>query len=45
MARLVLGEPHMKNRVFWILVSASFLAATLLAWKLAADAKLINPLW
>ena len=35
----------MKNRAFWFLLSLGFLAAALLAWKLAADAKLINPLW
>ena len=35
----------MKNRLFWICVSIGFLAAVLFAWKLAADAKLINPLW
>ena len=35
----------MKTRVFWVFVSIGFLAATLFAWKLAADAKLINPLW
>ncbi len=33
------------KRVFWLLVSLAFFAAALLAWKLAADAKLINPLW
>jgi sulfonate transport system permease protein len=33
------------RRVLWALASAGFLAAALLAWKLAADSKVINPLW
>jgi ABC-type nitrate/sulfonate/bicarbonate transport system permease component len=33
------------RRVVWPLASLAFFVATLLAWKLGADAKLINPLW
>jgi sulfonate transport system permease protein len=33
------------RRLFGPLASLAFFLATLLAWKLAADAKLINPLW
>ena len=33
------------KRLLWPAASLGFLAAALLAWKFAADAKLINPLW
>lgn len=33
------------KRFLWPAASLGFLAAALLAWKFAADAKLINPLW
>jgi len=33
------------KKFFWPLASLAFFAATLIAWKLAADARLINPLW
>lgn len=33
------------RRLGWAFVSVGFFAAVLVAWKLAADAKLVNPLW
>jgi len=33
------------RRLGWFLVSLAFLATLLWAWKLAADARLVNPLW
>ncbi|HET7669342.1 MAG TPA: ABC transporter permease [Burkholderiales bacterium] len=33
------------KRLAWFSTSVLFLAALLVAWKLAADAKLVNPLW
>ena len=33
------------KRLGWFFVSLAFLTAMLWAWKLAADAKLVNPLW
>lgn len=39
------GDARMKSRLLWFLASLGFLAVALLLWKLAADAKLINPLW
>jgi ABC-type nitrate/sulfonate/bicarbonate transport system permease component len=33
------------KRVGWSLLSVAFFAALLVGWKLAADAKLLNPLW
>ena len=35
----------MTKRLGWFFVSLAFLLVLLWAWKLAADAKLINPLW
>jgi len=33
------------KRLAWALIGLGFLAAALLAWQVAADAKLVNPLW
>ena len=33
------------NRLFWAAVSVITFVALLVAWKLAADARLVNPLW
>jgi ABC-type nitrate/sulfonate/bicarbonate transport system permease component len=33
------------KRFAWTLLSIAFFAALLISWKLAADAKLLNPLW
>jgi sulfonate transport system permease protein len=35
----------MRNRLGWFVVSLLFLIGLLWAWKIAADAKLVNPLW
>jgi ABC-type nitrate/sulfonate/bicarbonate transport system permease component len=33
------------KRLAWAALSVAFFAALFMAWKLAADARLINPLW
>ncbi len=35
----------MKSRITHVVASVGFLLAALIAWQLAADAKLVNPLW